>query len=210
MRLLVSVSNQLALAVENALLYARMQDKEMSMRTGNEVLRTINDMLLEKNAFLEGFIQEDLAPMLAQASHILETLLAQQSAFALVANGRPGQLQNQDMATLRRIIDRLTELGAETDTVSKMLDTEFNHVMKEKEKKEGKEARSDTAAAFKPVRLEKKPSPPSPSPEAPPPSAPETNAPDRVKPKTMSFEEAVAAGLVPTYLLDKETKRPAD
>ncbi len=73
-RLLVSIANQIAPAIDNARLYAQMQDNETSLKVGNEILRNINDMLLEKNTFLEGFITDDLVPALNVTAAILQRL----------------------------------------------------------------------------------------------------------------------------------------
>lgn len=202
MRLLTSVANQLALAIDNARLYAQVQDKEVSMRTGNEVLRTINDMLLEKNAFLEGFVQEDLVPMLTEASDIMQRALGEKQPEIPA-----GCESSQEMARLRQIIDRLNDLTRQTDNVSKVLDTEFNRVLAERRQPE---TSTDPAPQeqVRPIRLEKKHPASSPAPQAPPPAPARQQDPDATKElKPLSFEEAVAAGLVPAHLLNKEINR---
>lgn len=199
MRLLTSVANQLALAIDNARLYAQVQDKEVSMRTGNEVLRTINDMLLEKNAFLEGFVQEDLVPMLTEASHILQRVLREKQPDA------PGGCESpHEMARLNQIVARLNDLTRQTDNVSKVLDTEFNRVLAEK-RKAGTPEDPVPQQQVKPIRLEKKNAASSPAHPAPA----RREDPGAVREsKPLSFEEAVAAGLVPAHLLNKEMNRP--
>jgi transcriptional regulator with GAF, ATPase, and Fis domain len=73
-RLLTSIANHVALAIDNARLYARVQVDEAGMRAGNQVLREINDMLLQRNAFLEDLIQNDMAPALISSSRIVHLL----------------------------------------------------------------------------------------------------------------------------------------
>jgi GAF domain-containing protein len=73
-RLLTSIAYQVALTVDNARLYARLQESEHQLRAGNEVLQSINDMLLERNAELYNFIQDDLDSALTTASLIFSQL----------------------------------------------------------------------------------------------------------------------------------------
>lgn len=80
MRLLTSVASQVALAIENARLYARLQENEAGMRAGNEVLRTVNDMLIEKNVSMEGYIHNVLRPGLAQMADIVDMCLSQENS----------------------------------------------------------------------------------------------------------------------------------
>lgn len=201
-RLLTSIANQVALAINNAQLYARIQDSELSMRAGNEVLRTINDMLLEKTSFLEGFIQEELNPALTQAAQTLQRLLATPSVN--LPDGHKQHLLN-----LQRLLSQLHKRAQETGQVSATLETEFNQTL------EHKDQTGDYARTTKPPRLAKlkneSPPPPEPTRLSSPP-LPTEGAPTPAKstplapPKPMSFEEAVAAGLVPAHILNRETK----
>jgi GAF domain-containing protein len=119
-RLLTSIANQVALAINNARLYAQVQEKEISVRTGNEVLRTINDMLLEKNAFLEGVIEDELLPDLKQAS----TLFHQ---FLKTADPVLAKTHRPELAALQQIISRLNRQVREINSVNTALDTELKN-----------------------------------------------------------------------------------
>ncbi len=187
-RLLTSIANQLALAIDNARLYAQVQENEVSMRTGNEVLRTINDMLLEKNVFLEGFIKEDLVPLLATAAQTLQELLTPETELA--------EAQQQQLASLQTTINRLRVLSKETGDVSRVLDTEFTQAVDRKSQATDSVA-SGLVGPARPKRLEKSPSEICPIPATPPPPPGEPSEPQQA----LSFEEAVAAGLVPDHLL---------
>ena len=206
MRLLTSIANQVALAISNARLYARLRDSELEARTGNEVLRTINDMLLEKNSFLEGFIHDDLLTALMKAAEVLRHL------FTAPPTAQT-ETQKNDIISLQEIISRLEKQAQETGDVITVLDTEFDHVLDNDDKD------NHHRRAAKPVRLQKM------QPGYPPvtdnndqitkadsPSRPAENSSlsDSQKglttSKSMSFEEAVAAGLVPPHIIEKEMK----
>jgi GAF domain-containing protein len=107
MRLLVSIANQVALAIDNAQLYYKLQEDEAGLRSGNEVLREINNMLLSENAALIGFIHDDLSPALAVSHRILKRLQTQNAATL-------SRSQQQDLAILQRIVTRLSQLAQET------------------------------------------------------------------------------------------------
>ncbi|MEW5961597.1 MAG: GAF domain-containing protein, partial [Chloroflexota bacterium] len=109
-RLLTSIANQVGLAIYNANLYARLQDSEVNVRTGNEVLRTINDMLLEKNAYLEGFIRDDLTSTLNTAAQALQYL--QTEGSTTLTEG-----QKQNITILQKLISRLSTLAREASGV---------------------------------------------------------------------------------------------
>jgi GAF domain-containing protein len=191
-RLLTSIANQLAPAIDNARLYAQVQEGEVGLRVGNEVLQEINDMLLEKNANLEGFVQNDLSPALTMAVQVLQRLQGQELPAA----------QQKDLAALQKIIIHLNDLARETKIISATLDTEFKRVLDTEEKKQ------NYSSSVKPIRLEKVQDNQGKIDE------PEKN-PDKIptRPlstidisKPMSFEDAVAAGLVPSHLVNREKK----
>jgi len=73
-RLMASIANHVALAIDNARLYAQVQEGEAGMRAGNQVLCEINDMLLHRNAFLEEFIQDELVPAITASARIVHML----------------------------------------------------------------------------------------------------------------------------------------
>ncbi len=206
MRLLSSIGNQVALAINNARLYARLRDSELEARTGNEILRNINDMLLEKNSFLEGFIHDDLMTALIKATEVLSRLL---TAFPAAQS----EMQKDDLITLQEIISRLEKQARETGDVITVLDTEFDQVLDNDDKD------NHHSRAVKPVRFQKM------QPDYPPatdtidqvfkadsplPPAANSASSDPQKgattSKSMSFEEAVAAGLVPAHIIEKEMK----
>ncbi len=207
-RLLTSIANQVALAIDNARLYAQVWEDQASLKVGNEVLCTINDMLLEKNAFLEGFIHDDLTLALSQASQLLSHLL--------VENSTPlTQTQRQDVVTLQEIVDRLSKLTQETGDVSTVLDNEFDKVLDKKDKKDYKrstrplrlEKKGDDST--RPLKLEEKGDNDSGSTHAQEDGhqaskTMSSEKKDDTESKAMSFEEAVAAGLVPAFILSRE------
>ncbi len=194
MRLLTSIAYQVALAIDNARLHAQVQDEEIGLRAGNQVLREINDMLLEKNAFLEGFIHDDVTSNLAIASEILQQLRIENSTAS-------ADTLNQNLDVLQNVISHLSRLTKETSGVSEVLDVEFDRVLDSKNKM------NEYTGSTKPVRLAKKNED-----KAPPtdhdhtPSNPATYKENNgTESKAISFEEAVAAGLVPTEILNRET-----
>jgi GAF domain-containing protein len=215
-RLLTSISNQVAFAINNARLYTRLQDSEISVRTGNEVLRTINDMLLEKNSFLDGFIQDDLLASLATASQILQHL--QDEDFTSLPTNGSTDLTNvwqEKVATLQEIVSRLNKLATETGDISAALDSEFDKVI------DNQQQNDDFVSSAKPIRLTKKNenNPPgfqqSDSIDAKEDKSVESENTERKQPardqakndvcsKPMTFEDAIAAGLVPPHILNRE------
>ncbi len=207
-RLLTSVANQIALAIDNAQLYEKLQEKEAGLRAGNEVLQNINDMLLEKNSFLEGLIQDDLIPALTDASPIFERLLDGTNL---------SEAQKEDLLTLQQTFNKLNHLTKEAGMVSRTLDEEVDQVFQDDEA-----IGRGFASPTKPIRLEKKQDngtrpPPNTLPPVQDTTPPETAEPakqettpattkkqDSGLPGPMSFEEAVAAGLVPSDILKRE------
>jgi GAF domain-containing protein len=105
MGLLTSIANHVALAIDNARLYAQVQNDEAGLRVGNQVLREINDMLLQKNAILEDFIEANFAPLVAISTRLLRHLKA----------SRVGRLSERQVekytATLAEIVGGLKELA---------------------------------------------------------------------------------------------------
>jgi len=202
-RLLTSVANQIALAIDNAQLYEKLQEKEAGLRAGNQVLQNINDMLLEKNSFLEGLVQDDLIPALTDSAPIFQRLLSETSL---------SESQKEDLLTLQQTFNKLNHLTKEAGMVSRTLDEEVDQVF------QGDEAiGKGFASPTKPIRLEKKqengtrPRPNNtPSVQGTtPPRTTETTPTTTKKQDTrsagpMSFEEAVAAGLVPSNILKRE------
>jgi hypothetical protein len=194
-RLLASIANQVALAIDNARLYAQVHAEEANLGSGNEILRAINDMLLEKNAYLESFVQDDLPQALSEISQVIQCLLAED----------PGSLakkQKQKVSYLQNIVNQLSGLTSETTTIGAVLDTEFDKTLGDETKQNG------YTGATKPLRLKKtendKPKPANvgqneQSKALPP--GPDNN-PNGSKP--MSFEEAVAAGIVPAQIMSRE------
>jgi GAF domain-containing protein len=121
-RLLTSIANQVALAINNARLYTQIQEKEISVRTGNEVLRTINDMLLEKNVFLEGVMTDELAPDLTRASALLHQ-------FLKTVDPNLAKAHRSELAGLRQIISRLNRQVQETNALNTALDSELRNTL---------------------------------------------------------------------------------
>jgi GAF domain-containing protein len=195
-RLLTSIANQVALAIDNARLYAQVQEGEVGLRAGNQILQEINDMLLEKNANLEGFIHNDLNPALTMASQILQGLTKDPATLT--------DEQKKNMANLETIVDRLGKLAKETSAMSETLDSAFDEVLDAENKK-------DYAGSIRPVRLEKRASDKTEATNSQEddyadsePMLSEQNKDIDTKP--MSFEEAVAAGLVPDNIVNREAK----
>ncbi len=71
MDLLSAIANQVALAVDKAQSYANIQQKETSLKGSNDILREVNDMLLEKTGLFETFIEEELQPALTKVTGLL-------------------------------------------------------------------------------------------------------------------------------------------
>jgi GAF domain-containing protein len=121
-RLLTSIANQVAPAIANARLYTQVEEQQLNLIAGNEALRTINDRLLEKNTYLEGFIQDDLIPVLNQADQGLEHLL--------VENTPPfSEEQKQEIVSLQEIVSRLNKLGQETIEGGNIVDIELDRLL---------------------------------------------------------------------------------
>lgn len=100
-RLLASLANQFALAIDNARLYAQIQEDHASLSAGNEILREVNTMLLQRNAFLEEFIQEDLGAALVTASQVINQLGIE----------RPAEAHREAVISLQKIVNRLDEMA---------------------------------------------------------------------------------------------------
>jgi GAF domain-containing protein len=102
-RLLSSIANQLALAIDNARLYAQIQDDHTNVSIGNKILREVNELLLQRNARLEEFFRDDLRTTLVEAGQTLKRLLAVNSSFT--AEG-----QKQAALDIRKIIKQLEDI----------------------------------------------------------------------------------------------------
>jgi GAF domain-containing protein len=186
-RLLTAIANQLAVAIENAQLYDQVYEREVGLRWSNQLLRDINDMLLEKNAYLEGFVQDDLPQAFTEISQILQYI-----------QGGMVDEQQKKVNQLQTIVQRLGELSKEAGYMSSVLDTALDETIEDEVKQ------NNYSGTTKPVRLKKsgtaelKAKPPEPDKPNPPTPPYVTNA------KPMSFEDAVAAGLVPVHIMSKE------
>jgi GAF domain-containing protein len=118
-RLLTAIANQVAPAIENAHLYAQVQEDGAGLRVGNEILRSLNDMLLEKNALLEHFVQHDLTPALGLAQRVLQRL-------ATATPATFSQEQRQELAILQKIVTQLTALAHGTAASATELTSEID------------------------------------------------------------------------------------
>jgi hypothetical protein len=162
--------------------------------------------LLEKNSFLEGFIHDDLMTGLKKAGEVLRHLLT-------AAPTVQSEAQKNELISLQEIISRLEKQAKETGDVITVLDTEFDQILDN-----GVED-NPHSRAVKPVRLQKMQPCYSPvtddmdqitKADAPSTPAAKSSLCDPQKgentSKSMSFEEAVAAGLVPPHIIAKEMK----
>lgn len=184
-RLLTSIANHVALAIDNARLYARVQDDEVGLRAGNQVLREINDMLLQKNAFLEDFIQDTLSPVLTVSTQVLQHLQAKDAPPLTDARVQ------KYATTLQEVAGQLSELAEEAGMVSATLDTKFDELP-------GDEVAPDTEFDELPGDGDEEDS----DDQAQP-----TSFEEGVEAKAehlMTLEEAVAAGLIPGHALGSE------
>jgi GAF domain-containing protein len=99
-RLLSSIANQLALAIDSARLYTQIQEDHTYLSGGNEVLREVNELLLQRNAVLEGFFQDDLGAALTMASQVINRLLVDSAPVN-------AETQKQVALDMEKIIHRL-------------------------------------------------------------------------------------------------------
>jgi GAF domain-containing protein len=105
-RLLTSIANQLALAIENAWLHAQVQENETSLRAGNQILQEINNMLAENNETLSHFIHQELEPAMGLTTGLLERLTNDEQIPLT-------EQQEQDVMALQQIFDRLKAMAQE-------------------------------------------------------------------------------------------------
>lgn len=98
MDLLIAIANQVASAVEKAKSYAIIQDNEVSLRGSNEILREINNMLIQKNAGFERFVHQTLKPSLKQAN----------DAVAILQNAKLNPHQREQFTNLVESIEKLS------------------------------------------------------------------------------------------------------
>ncbi len=102
-RLLSSIANQLALAIDNARLYAQIQDDHVELSAGNEILREVNEMLLQRNSSLEDFIRDDIEGALTTINQTINPLLAGRITLS-------SEAQQQVALEVKKIINRLDEM----------------------------------------------------------------------------------------------------
>jgi GAF domain-containing protein len=103
MRLLTSIANQVALAIDNAQLYAQIQEDHANLSAGNEILRELNELILKKNAILSGFIEDDLLAML--------TLANQQLKGVALDQARLNESQKDSMRKLYKILNQTQQMA---------------------------------------------------------------------------------------------------
>lgn len=120
-RLLNSIATQMALAIDNARLYARVREDQIGLQTGNEILRTINDTLLEKNANLEQYLQQKMSPALNKIEHLLDKLQTK---------NQPEQQAEEVIASLQMLVHHLKKLSDETEEMTQALDTQFEQILR--------------------------------------------------------------------------------
>jgi len=186
-RLLTAIANQLAVAIENAQLYDQVYEREVGLRWNNQMLRDINDMLLEKNAYLEGFVQEDLSQALTEVSQILQHL----------QTGLTGTHQEQ-VTHLQTIVQEISNLSKETGYIGTTPDTSLDETIDDEAKL------NEYKKGNVPVRLKKPRTAELKSASAEPNDTSAQLPRDDGRAKPMTFEDAVAAGLVPAHILNKE------
>ncbi len=173
-RLLTSIANQVGLAIANARLYARVHEDEVGLRASNQILREINDMLLDKNAFLEDFIEENLVSALTASTQTLRYLRA--NPDTPVSNQ-----QIQEVATnLEDLAGRLGALARQTGTMNVALDTRLDQIPSSEDQEESSQPESGS------IDLD------------------EEEEEDKAEPQLMSLQQAIAAGLVPAHILRKK------
>lgn len=102
-RLLSSIANQLALTIDNARLYAQIQEDHVSLSAGNQVLREVNELLLQRNALLEGLFRDDLTTALITVSQVADRLSVDQTPLTAEA-------QKQAALDLKEIINKLGDM----------------------------------------------------------------------------------------------------
>ena len=97
MDLLIAIANQVAAAVEKAQSFANIQERETSLKGSNEILREINNMLVQKNASFERFIHQELKPSLNKISRSFQHF----NPAELTTN------QKQQFMILQKVIDEI-------------------------------------------------------------------------------------------------------
>jgi GAF domain-containing protein len=98
MDLLIAIANQVGSAVEKAQWFADVQQSQTSLKGSNEILREINDMLIQKNATFERFIHQELKPAIAKTN---------QSLKQIDPTGL-NTTQKQHFMTIQKIMDGIT------------------------------------------------------------------------------------------------------
>lgn len=101
MRMLNSIVNPVAMAVESARLQASSASDETNHRLGNQVLKEVNELLLEENSNLSELVNSKIGPAIDASHNVLNKL------------DTTNPTQAQHVATLRRVMTRLQGLIAE-------------------------------------------------------------------------------------------------
>jgi GAF domain-containing protein len=104
MRLLESIANHVALAIDNARLYEKLQENEAGLRAGNQVLQEINNMLSAENALFTEFMQGHLEPGLKQGAQLLAQLWPDETSPL-------GEAQRQTVIALQKIMSDFAEMS---------------------------------------------------------------------------------------------------
>ena len=168
-RLLTSIANHVALVIDNARLYAELQRDEAGMRVGNQILREINDSLLQRNVLLEDLVRENLIPAITASARTLRHLQTPD-----IAPLTDAQIQ-ENAAALQEAVGRLGELFTEAATLNKGLVADGDELPGAGQRTGDKEP--------EPVSTDKN---------------------CEAGSKLLSFKQAVAAGLIPTHMLDRK------
>ncbi|MDM8527060.1 GAF domain-containing protein [Anaerolineales bacterium HSG24] len=98
MDLLIAIANQVAAAVEKAQSFANIQERETSLKGSNEILREINNMLVQKNASFERFIHQELKPSLSKISQSFQRLTPAELTTS----------QKQQFMMLQKVVDDIS------------------------------------------------------------------------------------------------------
>ncbi len=175
MRLLTSLANLASLAIHNARLHSHLRDREISARTGNEILTDLNKMLLERNNVLVNFIEQDVIVRANGANQLLDELLATNLSVK----------QKEQLQALGELLSELKKVPVEPPPA-------------------GVSPQPDGAVSAVDESTRPPLPPPAPMPMPPVAEQPAPLPKNHASPKAISFAEAVAAGLVPSHILERE------